>query len=184
MARRENITTMGTGKAWNKGLPNPLAAANGIKGAQKLREKIKGRKLIKLADGKKHWVYPGDENYPLVDSNIKKKESAKIPNKVSLDDLPLTPSPLQKGSPEWKELFRQKVMQNAKRGLEHSSAWLWVLKNPVGKIIEVIGLADFCRENNLSMTALQYNYNALNSGPISRGKSKGWQVVDKRKGNI
>jgi hypothetical protein len=58
------------------------------------------------------------------------------------------------------------------------------LKNPVGKIIEVIGLADFCRENNLSMTALQYNYNALNSGPISRGKSKGWQVVDKRKGNI
>ena len=174
----------GTRKAWNKGLPNPLAAENGIKGAQKLREKIKGRKLIKSGDGKKHWVYPGDQNYPLVDREIKKKVISPIPKKVSPDKPPL-PSPLfQKDSPEWKEFFRLKVIQNAKRGLEHASAWLWVLKNPDGQIFEVIGLVAFCRENNLSITALQYNYHARNSGPITRGKSKGWQVIDKRKGNI
>lgn len=44
--------------AWNKGLPNPTSSINGKKGAKKLSEKVKGRKLAIRSDGTRYWDYP------------------------------------------------------------------------------------------------------------------------------
>lgn len=44
--------------AWNKGIPNPLAAENGKKGASKLSEKVTGRKRLYKPDGTWTWEYP------------------------------------------------------------------------------------------------------------------------------
>ena len=44
--------------AWNRGLQNPTAAANGKKGSKKMSEIAKGRKRSYLPDGSWTWVYP------------------------------------------------------------------------------------------------------------------------------
>lgn len=44
--------------AWNKGLPNPLAADNARKGASKLAFTVTGRKKKVLPDGSWTWEYP------------------------------------------------------------------------------------------------------------------------------
>lgn len=45
-------------KAWNKGIPNPQAAINGKKGANKQSKKVMGRRLATREDGTRYWVYP------------------------------------------------------------------------------------------------------------------------------
>jgi hypothetical protein len=48
-----------TGKpAWNKGLPNNVAAENGKKGAIKQSKSVTGRKKKVLSDGSWVWEYP------------------------------------------------------------------------------------------------------------------------------
>jgi hypothetical protein len=47
-----------TNPAWNKGVPNPLAADNGKRGAAKQSEKVTGRKIKVNPDGTRTWVYP------------------------------------------------------------------------------------------------------------------------------
>lgn len=44
--------------AWNRGKSNPSAADNGRKGARKQSERVTGRRLITLPDGKRTWQYP------------------------------------------------------------------------------------------------------------------------------
>lgn len=44
--------------AWNKGLPNPISAESGRKGARKLSETVAGRKLVTKDNGERYWVYP------------------------------------------------------------------------------------------------------------------------------
>ncbi len=43
---------------WNKGIPNPMAADNGKKGAKKLSELATGRKRKYLPNGTWTWEYP------------------------------------------------------------------------------------------------------------------------------
>lgn len=58
-AEKERIAEQKKGKAaWNKGVPNPLAAENARKGAAKLSEKVKGRKRLYKEDGSWTWYYP------------------------------------------------------------------------------------------------------------------------------
>jgi hypothetical protein len=44
--------------AWNKGLPNATAAANGKKSAAKQSATVTGRKLFIREDGSRTWIYP------------------------------------------------------------------------------------------------------------------------------
>lgn len=52
-------------KAWNKGKNNPTAAENGKKSAIKQSNTVTGRRIFRLPDGRRVWVYPND---PLFDS--------------------------------------------------------------------------------------------------------------------
>lgn len=49
---------------WNKGVPNPLSAANGRRGAKKLSKTATGRKKV-IRDGRTTWAYPTDPDYPI-----------------------------------------------------------------------------------------------------------------------
>lgn len=50
--------------AWNKGIPNPRAAANGKKGAAAQSAKVTGRRRHYKADGTWSWEYPLREQSP------------------------------------------------------------------------------------------------------------------------
>lgn len=47
-------------EAWNKGKLNPTAAENGKKSAKKQSNTITGRRIFRLPDGRRVWVYPND----------------------------------------------------------------------------------------------------------------------------
>lgn len=53
--------------AWNKGLPNPLAAENGKKSASKQAATVTGRKMA-IINGKRTWIYPNKEISTTVNS--------------------------------------------------------------------------------------------------------------------
>lgn len=59
VAEKFSISTKGR-KAWNKGLPNPLAAENGKKSAAKQAATVKGCKMA-IFNGKRTWIYPNKE---------------------------------------------------------------------------------------------------------------------------
>lgn len=44
--------------AWNKGIPNEIAAENGKKGAAKQSTTVTGRKMAIREDGTRYWIYP------------------------------------------------------------------------------------------------------------------------------
>lgn len=167
---------------WNKGKRNPTASLNGKKGAQKQSTTVTGRRIMVQPNGTRIWVYPHDPEYNQVlkdrvigDSTKVKKlktQQRKIDKRVKF----------KKGSPELREHKRQRQLQVAKRGLDHKDASLWILKSPEGQVIEVINLPKFCNEMNLAITAIQYNAAANTLKPIKKGKSKGWTVIQKRKG--
>lgn len=52
-------------EAWNKGQHNPTAAENGKKSAIKQSNTVTGRRIFRLPNGRRVWVYPND---PLFDS--------------------------------------------------------------------------------------------------------------------
>lgn len=55
----EKISKSLQGKpAWNKGLPNAIAAVSGKKGAAKQSATVTGRKLFIRPDGSRTWIYP------------------------------------------------------------------------------------------------------------------------------
>ena len=59
LEQRTKLSYAKKGKpAWNKGKPNSKSADNARKGADKLSVKTTGRKMIKLADGSRTWIYP------------------------------------------------------------------------------------------------------------------------------
>ena len=54
-----NTKTKADGRtSWNKGLPNPTAADNARKGANKLSATVRGRKRLYKEDGSWTWQYP------------------------------------------------------------------------------------------------------------------------------
>lgn len=56
---------------WNKGKPTPYSAENGKKGAKKASITIAGRKLRKLNDGSRRWIYKDDIGEYMKSNGIK-----------------------------------------------------------------------------------------------------------------
>lgn len=57
-------------EAWNLGKPNPVAAINGIKSAEKNRLNALGRRLVQH-EGKRRWAYPSEEGWYLKEGERK-----------------------------------------------------------------------------------------------------------------
>ena len=65
---KKKVSEANKGKpAWNKGIPNPLAAENGKRGAKKLSQTVTGRKRQYKDDGTWFWTYP---NRKMEDSSV------------------------------------------------------------------------------------------------------------------
>ena len=88
------------------------------------------------------------------------------------------PTALKKGSSELNKLISIRTKEKVARGKDHKDCKIWVLKDPLGNIHTVIGLHPFCKEKNLSPTALQYSVNT--NKPIKKGLSQGWHVLEKK----
>lgn len=61
-SKEKKVNSYKKRSAWNKGISNPQARENGKRGAKKLSEKAKGRRIAIREDGSRYWVYP--ENKP------------------------------------------------------------------------------------------------------------------------
>lgn len=56
---KKKISEKNKGRAaWNKDIPNPLAAENGKRSADKQRQTVTGRKRKYRSNGSWFWVYP------------------------------------------------------------------------------------------------------------------------------
>lgn len=172
-------------KAWNKGISNPCSAQNGKKSATKQSATVTGRRIKVKEDGTRVWVYPHEPEYAQVIEE-KMRRNIKIKNTVakpkSKHSQKTRRNKFKKGTAELRQHLQQMQTKVAKRGLDHKDASLWILKSPEGQVLEVINLPKFCNDMNLAITAIQYNGAANTLKPIKKGKSKGWTVLEKRKG--
>jgi hypothetical protein len=56
------------------------------------------------------------------------------------------------------------------------SKFLWTIQSPTGFTYEVESLVSFCKDHNLSFSSI---YGSQTKGKISRGPSKGWQLLSR-----
>lgn len=89
----------------------------------------------------------------------------------------------KKGSIELNQEISKRTKVAACRGKNHKDCKIWILQDPNGTIHTVIGLHEFCRKFNLSVTSLQFSEKSKKQLPINKGKSKGWRVLDKKLAN-
>ena len=85
---------------------------------------------------------------------------------------------LKKGDPELNKLISTRTKEKTARGATHTETKVWILQAPNNTIHTIVGLHDFCLENGLSATSLQYSINT--NTPIKKGKSKGWRLLSKK----
>lgn len=90
----------------------------------------------------------------------------------------ITKTGFKKGDPNLNKLISERTKINTPRGINHVETKKWTLQDPTNKTHIVIGLHEFCKENDLSATSLQYSINT--NKPIKKGKSKGWRLLSKK----
>jgi hypothetical protein len=81
-----------------------------------------------------------------------------------------------KGDERLNKIISKRTSAAMPKGKNHRDSKIWNLCDPNGNLHEVI-LHPFCKENDLSPTAIQYSL--ISGKPIKKGKSKGWYAMNK-----